>query len=145
MLYDTSNPLQAEQFKLKAARLAGSGKVVELTEKKPKRSMSQNNYLHLILGYFAAQSGNTLEYVKLYYFKCLCNKDIFYRQKNDKYFGDTWILRSSANLDTGEMTTAIERFRNWSANEAGIYLPSPEDEKMLEMAEIEIERNKNYI
>jgi len=145
MLYDTSNPLDKANFILRCKKLAESGKVVELKEKKPKRSLPQNSYLHLILGYFAAKSGNTLEYVKLYYFKCLCNKELFVRQKRDKYMGDTWTVRSSTDLDTGEMTTAIERFRNWSANEADIYLPSPENERMLEMAEIEIEKKKNYI
>ena len=40
-LYDTSNPLQKEQFKARSAKLAESGKVVELTEKKPKKSTSQ--------------------------------------------------------------------------------------------------------
>ena len=55
-LYDTSNPLQKEQFKARSAKLAESGKVVELTEKKPKRSLQSNKYLHVILGYFACDS-----------------------------------------------------------------------------------------
>ena len=61
-LYDTSNPLQKEQFKARSAKLAESGKVVELTEKKPKRSLQSNKYLHVILGYCACETGNTLEW-----------------------------------------------------------------------------------
>lgn len=64
MLYDLSNPLQAEQFKSRSALLVKNGKIVELTEKKPIRTDRQNRYLHVILGYFASEMGNTLEYVK---------------------------------------------------------------------------------
>lgn len=35
--------------------------------------------------------------------------------------------RSTADLDTKELTTAIDRFRNYSSKEAGIYLPEPSD------------------
>ena len=85
MLYDLSNPLQAEQFKSRSALLVKNGKIVELTEKKPIRTDRQNRYLHLILGYFASETGNTLEYVKQKYFKILCNKDIFIKEVSDKY------------------------------------------------------------
>ena len=144
-LYDLSNPLQKEQFKLRAAKLSEGGKIVELTEKKPKRSLRQNAYLHTCLGYFASETGNTLEYVKQKYFKLLCNKDIFVREVDDKYLGHIKVLRSSADLDSAEMTTAIERFRNWSASEAGVYIASPEEERLIQLMELEIDRNRAFI
>lgn len=145
MLYDLSNPLQCESFKVKVEALAKKGCIVELTEKKPPRSDNQNRYLHAVLGYTAVYFGETLEYVKEYYFKKLCNRDLFVIYKEDKRIGRTIAdTRSTADLDMGEMTTAIERYRNWCAGE-GCYVPSPEEHRMVLLMEAEIERNKNYI
>lgn len=146
MLYNLSNPLQREQFKARSAMLLEkSNGIVELTEKKPRRSNQQNAYLHVILGYFAMETGNTLEWVKQQYFKKLVNADIFIREQEDKWLGRMKVLRSSADLDSAEMTTAIDRFRNWSSSEAGIYLPSANEEDMLSLMEIEISRYKQYL
>ena len=146
MLYNLSNPLQREQFKARSAMLLEkSNGIVELTEKKPRRSNQQNAYLHVILGYFAMETGNTLEWVKQQYFKKLLNEDIFIREQEDKWLGRMKVLRSSADLDSAEMTTAIDRFRNWSSSEAGIYLPSANEEDMLSLMEIEISRYKQYL
>lgn len=125
--------------------LEKSNGIVELTEKKPRRSTQQNAYLHVILGYFAMETGNTLEWVKQQYFKKLVNADIFIREQEDKWLGRMKVLRSSADLDSAEMTTAIDRFRNWSSSEAGIYLPSANEEDMLSLMEIEISRYKQYL
>ena len=145
MLYDGINPLHREQARQYLERLLKKGVVFELTEKKPKRTSSQNRYLHSILGYFGVQTGNTLDWVKEEYFKKLVNHDIFEREKDDRFLGRVKYLRSSADLDTAEMTTCIERFRNWSSINADIYLPSSEDERMIGLMEIEIERNKLFL
>lgn len=144
MLYDLSNPLQNESFKVKAEALAKKGGIVELTEKKQQRSLAQNRYLHLILAYFALEIGESPEYVKRHYFKVLCNKDLFVREVEDKFLGKIKVLRSSADLDTGEMTTAIERYRNWTASE-GVYIPSPDEQNLVQQMEIEISRNRMYL
>lgn len=145
MIYDTSNPLDKANFMLRAKKLAESGKVIELTEKKPRRSLPQNKYLHVILAYFGAQTGNTLEWVKQQYYKKLVNPDLFIREKEDKYLGRIKVLRSSADLDTSEFSLSIERFRNWAAQEAGIYIPSADEAILIQKMEIEIERNKEFL
>lgn len=145
MIYDTSNPLDKANFMLRAKKLAESGKVIELTEKKPRRSLPQNKYLHVILAYFGAQTGNTLEWVKQQYYKKLVNPDLFIREKEDKYLGRIKVLRSSADLDTAEMSLSIERFRNWAAQEAGIYIPSADEAILIQQMEIEIERSKEFL
>lgn len=145
MIYDTSNPLDKANFMLRAKKLAESGKVIELTEKKPKRSLPQNKYLHVLLAYFGTQTGNTLAWVKQQYYKKLVNPDLFIREKEDKYLGNIKVLRSSADLDTSEFSLSVERFRNWASQEAGIYLPSSDEYIIIQQMEIEIERNKNYI
>jgi hypothetical protein len=145
MLYDTSNPLDKANFLLRAKKLAESEKIVELTEKKPRRSLPQNKYLHVILAYFGTQTGNTLEWVKQQYYKKLVNPDLFIREKEDKYLGKIKVLRSSADLDTSEFSLSIERFRNWAAQEAGIYIPSADEAMLVQQMEIEIERNKEFL
>jgi len=145
MIYNTSNPLDKANFLLRAKKLAESGKVIELTEKKPRRSLPQNKYLHVLLAYFGTQTGNTLEWVKQQYYKKLVNPDLFIREKEDKYLGRIKVLRSSADLDTAEMSLSIERFRNWAAQEAGIYIPSADEAILIQQMEIEIERNKEFL
>lgn len=145
MIYNTSNPLDKANFLLRTKKLAESGKIVELTEKKPRRSLPQNKYLHVILAYFGAQTGNTLEWVKQQYYKKLVNPDLFIREKEDKYLGRIKVLRSSADLDTSEFSLSIERFRNWAAQEADIYIPSADEAILIQQMEIEIERNKEHL
>lgn len=145
MIYDTSNLLDKANFLIRAKKLAESGKIVELTEKKPRRSLPQNKYLHVILAYFGTQTGNTLEWVKQQYYKKLVNPDLFIREKEDKYLGKIKVLRSSADLDTSEFSLSIERFRNWAVQEAGIYIPSADEAILIQQMEIEIERNKEFL
>ena len=145
MVYDTSNPLDKANFMLRAKKLADKGVIVDLTEKKPRRSLPQNKYLHVILAYFGAQTGNTLEWVKQQYYKKLVNPDLFIREKEDKYLGRIKVLRSSADLDTSEFSLSVERFRNWAAQEAGIYIPSADEAILIQQMEIEIERNKEFL
>ena len=145
MIYNLSSPLDKANFLLRAEKLAESGVIVDLTEKKPRRSLPQNKYLHVILAYFGAQTGNTLEWVKQQYYKKLVNPDLFIREKEDKYLGRIKVLRSSADLDTSEFSLSIERFRNWAAQEAGIYIPSADEAILIQQMEIEIERNKEHL
>lgn len=144
-LYDLSNPLQAESFRLRSTALLKKQCVVELTEKKPPRTSQQNRYLHAALGYFGALTGNTLDYVKRYYFKAHCNPELFIIEKEDVLLGKVRTLRSSADLTTDEMTLAIDRFRNWAAQEAEIYIPSPEEHRLVQMMEIEADRARQYL
>lgn len=145
MIYDTSNPLDKANFLLRAKKLAESGRIIEMSEKKPRRSLPQNKYLHVILAYFGTQTGNTLEWVKQQYYKKLVNPDLFIREKEDKYLGKIKVLRSSADLDTSEFSLSIERFRNWAAQEASIYIPSSDEAILIQKMEIEIERNKEFL
>lgn len=146
MKYDVSNPLHREQARKRLeALLSKEHGIIELSEVKPQRSIKQNKYLHLLLGFFASEYGETIEYVKEQYFKLAANRSIFVRERDDKLAGRVSYLRSTRDLDKGEMQMAIERFRNWSSINAGIYLPSADEHRLLELAEIEISRNKNFL
>lgn len=143
MLYDLSNDFQLIQAETYFKKLKESACVIEL-KKKVRRSLRQNRYLHLILSWFAIESGYKLEDVKREYFKKLCNPGIFLKEQSGN-LGEITSIRSSADLDSGELSIAINRFRDWSATEAGIYLPEANEDKFLEHIEIEISRNKRYI
>lgn len=146
MLYDLSNDFQAESFKKRCNFLYRKGCIVELTEKKPQRTLRQNSYLHAALGYFGMQFGYKVEEVKAWYFKDTCNPELFVRYRTDSITGEQRrTLRSSAELTTEEMTLAIERFRNWASDVAGVYIPSPEEHKMVTLMELEVQRGKAYL
>lgn len=145
MIYNLSNDFDKQRFKVRCNALYKQGGVVDLTAKKEQRTIPQNRYLHLILGWFAIETGNTLGFVKQEYFKRHINPDLFVVEIDDKHLGKVSVLRSSRDLNTAEMTTAIERFRNWSSAEAGVYLPSPDEQAFLQSIEIEILRQKEYL
>ena len=144
-LYDTSNPLDKANFMLRAKKLAESGKIVELAEKKPKRSLSQNAYCHLAISYFASQYGCTLDWAKEQYFKKLVNPDLFIREKEDRFLGKMKYLRSSADLDVTEMSLAIDRWRNWCSIQASIYIPNVDDYYSIQLIEVERKNNEKYL
>ena len=145
MIYNTSNPLDKANFLLRAGKLAESGRIVEMSEKKPRRTLSQNAYCHLAISYFASQYGCTVEWAKTQYFKKLVNPDFFIVEKYDKFLGNVKYLRSSADLDVSEMSIAIDRWRNWCSSEASIYIPKSDDYYTLQLMEIEVERNKEFL
>lgn len=146
MLYDLDNDLHREQFKARCNKLYQKRCVVELTERKPQRTSQQNRYLHVVLGYFGSQFGMTVEEVKRDYFKTECNRDLFVETVDDPICHRPRLrLRSSASLTTEEMTLAIERFRDWASKEAGIYIPSPDEHRLIQLMEIEVERNRQYL
>lgn len=145
MLYDLRNPLDGERFKKRIQRLLDRGDAtVELTEKKPQRSRAQNSYLHLLLGELALQTGNTIEWVKVEYYKKSCNRDLFVTRRADKMLGSAEVLRSSADLTTDEMTLSIERLKKWAA-EGDIDLPDAEDRSWLDYIEKEINNNRMWL
>ena len=145
MIYDLNTEIDRERLTKRITALFSARKVVEVKVYQPKRTNAQNRYLHAILGEFAMQTGNTLEETKTEYFKKYCNADLFLVRKTLKHIGTIETLRSSAELDTAEMTTAIERFRNWSASEAGIYLPSPDEEAYIAAIEAEMQRHRDWL
>lgn len=143
MQYDLSSDLQRKSFQARIDVLLEKAAVVELTEKS-LRTKGQNNYLHLLLGVVAMDTGVTLEYAKQAYFKTLVNADIFLVEISDRYMGKAKVLRSSADLTKEEMSTAIDRFKRWGA-ENGIYMPDPGDESLLREIAIEMGRNQAYL
>ena len=143
MLYDLSSDFQRKAFQARVDNLMEKKAVVEMTEK-AFRSPNQNRYLHLLIGVVAIETGNTLEDAKKWYFKETCNPDLFHVQHRDKMGNCIDHIRSTAELTKEEMSTAIDRFKRWGA-ENGIYMPNPDDASLLKAIEIEMGRMKSYL
>jgi hypothetical protein len=146
MILDAKKEFDIERARTRLEKLIENKSKFELTEKKPVRSVSQNAYLHLIIGWFAIEYGETIEYVKRMMFKKLVNPKIFIFERENKKTGEKRKeLRSSADLDSREMTTAIDRFRDYSSKEFGVYLPEAGEMDFLNEIKTQIENNKNYL
>jgi hypothetical protein len=146
MKYNLNNIIDQKRFKDRCNELYKESAFVELKKVNLDRSIPQNSYLHLILSWFAIEYGETMDYVKEEIFKKQVNKDIFMSEFVNRKTGEVRpILRSTKVLDTKEMTIAIDRFRDFSSKEAGIYLPQPNEKEYLKQVQIEMERMKNYI
>lgn len=146
MLYDLSknNPYDREKFLARVNSLLDKGAVVNLTEHKHQRSSCQNRYFYMLLGYFGAELGYNMDDVKSI-FKWQVNPDIFVRVKENKMGKQVQYTRSSADLDTAEMALAITRFRNYSASEVGVYLPSADEHQFLLHCEKRIAEEKEFL
>jgi hypothetical protein len=145
MIYNPENPLEIKQAIEKINHLIKTGKRFELKAKNDRRSISQNSYLHLVLTWFSIETGYTLEETKQDVFKKHVNPTLFYEGEHEgKIKGlvvDRW--RSTSSLDTAELTLAIDRFRDFSSIELGIYLPEPSDLALIQQMEKEISKHSN--
>lgn len=145
MLFNLKSEYDVPKFKAYVNRLYQERAVVEVKKKHPGRTLSQNSYLHLLLGYFATEYGCSLEEAKVDFYKRTANRELFERKQTNKQGREITYLRSSADLSTAEMTLSIERFRNWSASEAGIYLPAANEHQMLLYAQQAAERSREFL
>lgn len=134
MIYNLSKEIDLQRFKERSKFLIDKGKKVELKERRRRKTVSQNAYLHLILTWFGIETGYTLQEAKELMKRYVCAEDFKY-QKNGR-----WFVRSLADdyFDTKRTTIVIDKFRNWSQVEAGIYLPSPNEKEFLEHIETQM-------
>ncbi|GIM61140.1 hypothetical protein CAPN008_11900 [Capnocytophaga canis] len=139
MLYDAKNPFDCQKAREKLNWLIEKCKLFEITEKKPKRTYSQNNYIHLLFAWFALEYGDTPKYVKQEIFKKVVNPQIFKTEFANRKTGEIreeW--RSTADLTTKEMTIAIDNFRDYAVISYGIYLPKSDEVVYLQEIEKQI-------
>lgn len=110
-------------------------KPFEIKTIRKKRTNLQNRYLHLAFRQVEIETGYSMQEVKQVLFKKICNPDIFIAEGQiGKYY------RSSADLDTLEMTKAIDRFRDYVSSEIGLYIPAPNEEEKIHAWEAELSR-----
>lgn len=116
---------------------------IELKRYYKKRTNPQNAYLHVALGYFAHCYGCTLTEAKEIYFKQYACRDIFLVEIEDKNGNYAGYYRSTADLNTVEMSNAISNFIAYASCN-GIEIPPPNDEIGIRYCEREIEKTQGY-
>ena len=92
--------------------------MVEVKMIKPARTINQNKYLHVCIGLIAKETGYTMQEAKI----VMKREHGLEYEKNGKRF-----LRSTRELDTGEMTKFIDWMRNMAGEVLGIYIPTSEE------------------
>jgi hypothetical protein len=116
---------------------------IELKRYYKKRTNPQNAYLHLALTYFAHCYGCTLVEAKEIFFKQYACRDIFLVETTDKNGNHARYFRSTTDLNTVEMSSAINNFIAYASCN-GIEIPLPNDEIGLRYVEREIEKTAAY-
>ena len=146
MIYNPANEIDVQRSVDKLKYFIKKKKVFELKQKQVSKTYPQIKYVHLIMGWFALEYGETLEYIKLEYFKKIVNPEIFEFEFINRKTGEVRTeYKSLADVTKDELTLAINRFRDFSSKEAGIYLPEPRDLAILQQIEIELNNNKQYL
>lgn len=145
MIFDLTNPYHNDKYEEYVKKMSSKKALVEVKEIKRNRTLPQNKYLHVLLSYYASWSGESNEDVKYKYYKIECNRDIYVVRNINKLGKEVERTRSSSELNKEEMSLSIERFRNWSAAVAGLYLPSPSEHDYLLHCIQEIEANKEFV
>ena len=141
MKYNFANPHDGGKALMDLTQMINDKKKVEIKVIKPRRSLNQNSYLHLLLGAFGAHFGYTLEEAKTIY------KDLngsIYNYDKEVRGKVHHFTRSSADLNVEEMTKSIDVLREWS-DKAGYPLPTATDQEWLMQIENEIERHSKYL
>lgn len=146
MIFNFKNDIDIQRAKDRLDWLISKEKKIDIKEIRNKRTTNQNSYLHLILSFFALEYGETLDYTKQFIFKQYVNSDIFKTEHKNKKNGKVrieWI--STAELDTKQMTDAIDKFKHWSAKETGITIPDANEQDFLDFVHNQIEMQKQYL
>lgn len=120
MKLDLTNSFDQSKAKAYLDKLIQSGAKCEIKKFKEQRTIRQNSFLHVCLGYFCAETGYSIEEAKELYSHQL--PELLRYEKNGISF-----RRSTADLDSKEMTILIDKIREMSLNELGLYIPTSEE------------------
>lgn len=143
MRFKLRDPLELERAADYLAKLAGREATVDITRVTYKRSLPANNYYHLMLSYFGTQVGHTIEEVKLLIRQL--QPDLYHTRHITIAGVDVLSSRSSADFNSAEMATSIDRFRQWAREVADVDIPAPNDTPLLRYMDDVIEQNKAYL
>lgn len=137
MNYNLSNNLDRNQAIAKFKKLLDLGSVISLCQQRKKRTIKQNKYLHVLFQIWSIEYGYTLKEGKE---EVKHNCPFGTYEKKGRIF-----TVETSKMNTQEMTSFIEWFRNWSSKN-GFYLLSSE-EYLIEKTRIdrEINLSKQYL
>lgn len=137
MFYDLKKQYGINKAKAKLDSLIEKRKVIELKEKRKKRTISQNAYMHVLFNLFGIETGYTASEAKTV-LKRECKNLMVYEKEGEKF------LRGTSDLSKDECQVFIDWVINYAGIQ-GIHLPSSEEylENQHEI-EIQIDLNRGY-
>ena len=138
MIIDSNNEIDVQKARERFKWLLNHKRIFSIVEKRKARTYKQNRYLHLLLGWFGLEIGYTMNESKMIYKKL--NLETYKYTKNNNVF-----LRSSAELNTKQMSITIERLRNYANEKLGIYLPEANETAYLNHIENEINKYQSKV
>lgn len=147
MKYDFKNPHHVNQARSYIEKLIHKQEKCEL-KKITKKTISQNNYFHLLCAYFGSVVGLPMSYVKDEIIKRHLCKDVFeFVVTNVKKDCDVVCYLSFADIPKDKTSVVIDRFINYALIEYNMVLPAPSNlvysSEILE-AEREVENNQGF-
>ena len=112
---------------------------------KPPQSGQQLRFAFVCIGYFACEYGISKYEAEWEYFKNRVNHDLFYKMKQNRRGETIQYVRHMDELDMGELSLAITRWRNFCSFEYQIYIPDSSDYAFMLHAEKVIEENREFL
>lgn len=119
MKYDLSERADIYIAKGRFAKYLNEGKRIELKVWRAKRTNRQNAYLHVCLGFVAQETGYTIEEAKTL-MKRQFGRYLVYQKNGETFY------KTTAELDTLQLTEFIEYIRHTASESLGVYIPTPE-------------------
>lgn len=116
---------------------------IELKKYYPKRTGQQNRYYHFVCAYFAHCYGCSEYEAENVYMKQFAAPQIFEVDYEDKDGRKVHYFRSSADLDTAEMSSAIKNFLAY-AECNGIPIPYEDDDLGRRYCEQQLEKTNGF-
>lgn len=133
MLLDLSNSVDAKKAFAYLSKLSEKGEKVEIRKVTKPRTLRQNAYLHVCLTMFCNETGYTIDEAKELF--SLQLPDIMRYTKNEVNF-----RKSTADMDTKDLGILIDKIREMSLDQLGLYIPDAE-EYLINRFQIEKELN----
>lgn len=113
------------KFLNEIAKFEGKEVTFEMKAFKLKRSIAQNRYLHgVVLKIPAEELGYTLGEIKE-------EMRFMFLKQRSKLDPDSFVLRSTKDLDRQEMTDFIENIKRYFSSEWNIYIPDADKSQEL--------------
>ena len=135
MKYNLANQDELDKAFAYLQQLIERDAEVEIKRVQRNRTLNQNNYYHLLLGIFGLETGFSIQEAKTLH-KRQVSPQIFVYEKNGQMF-----LKSSADLDTKELSDSIEQLKKYAA-EQGVHLPDANEHEKMRYWENEISSKK---
>lgn len=120
MLFDPKSDFDRKKARAYFEKLLNGDLPFELKATKKQRTIRQNAYLHVCLSMFCAETGYTIDESKELF--SLHLPDLMRYTKKEVSF-----RKSSKDLDSKEMTVLIDKIREMSMDQLGLYIPTSEE------------------